>query len=377
MNIRGVEYEDEIEEIREDEIITGSEPEDVEVEYDSRQRDMFNGFSEDLYGNNWFILTTNEAGPGGTKGKARSICGILEEVPDLNFSTQVVNGPQQFMVEAMQSFLGRRGDSSNILSTLSGKFGFYAKMANSMGANMNVQLDGNYTKRISNTKDFQKDGFKLKFKTWKYPEHLFDPSCIPSSQKEVIDYLSKYATVYTRPSIFGTIDHVVDQSVAVVGSIAPVGKKILGGAVGGAMDAVGAGIGSMMGSEAKSFYDWATESQFGKGFLKEKQAPKSPEELIKSLGEGIDDSLVRSWNDKQRITHGQEKFNESLHRLDILRAGILDTYLIVGVSDWSYTLEQDTLGETMDVSIDVKIDQRMSRDRLKLYGERENIFGKA
>jgi len=369
---------DDIEEVREDEAVAFQAPEDVVVEYSARQRDMFNGFSEDLYGNNWFILTTNEAGPQGTTGKARSICGILEEVPDLSFNTDVVDGPQKFMVDAMQSFLGRRSSgNSNLLSAVTGKFGFYSKLANSMGANLNVQLAGNYTKRISNTKDFQKDGFKLKFKTWKYPEQLFDPSCIPSSQKEVIDYLSKYATVYTRPSIFGTLDKAVDQTMAAFGTLAPVGKKLLFGAVGGAVDAIGTGIGATFGTEAKAYYDWAAREQLGREFTANNQAPKSPEELIKAMGDTVDSVLVRSWNDKQRITHGQEKFNESLHRLDILRAGILDTYLIVGVSNWSYTLEQETLGESMEVTIDVKLDQRMSRDRLKLYGEREDIFGKS
>jgi hypothetical protein len=117
---------------------------------------------------------------------------------------------------------------------------------------------------------------------------------------------------------------------------------------------------------------------------KKEESPSISEELannweaIKNFGNGIvdfaDQLLVRRWSDKQRITYGKEKFNQSLHRLDILRAGVLDTYLIVAIKDWSWQLDQNALGEKMKVTINCSIDQRMNQNRLRLYSERP-MFG--
>ena len=43
----------------------------TDVKFSQTQKNMYNGFSEDLYGNNWFILTTNDIGKGGF-GNGRS-----------------------------------------------------------------------------------------------------------------------------------------------------------------------------------------------------------------------------------------------------------------------------------------------------------------
>jgi hypothetical protein len=93
--------------------------------------------------------------------------------------------------------------------------------------------------------------------------------------------------------------------------------------------------------------------------------------FVDALAGAADTLLVRNWSDKQRITMGRTKFNESLHRLDILRAGILDTYFIVSIQDWSCELQQDSLGEKMKVSIKCTLDQRIPQSRLHLHNVKE------
>ena len=308
----------------------------IEIDYSDKQKSMFNGFSESLYGNNWFILTTNEAGIGNTTGKSSSICGILDNIPSLEFNTDVIDGPQELFLSKVQDFI-------------TGKKSVPGSIGTALGANLNLQLAGNFSKRIADNKSFQKNGISLKFTAWKRPSELFDRECLPSSQSEVINYLSKYATVYTYPNLNDVLDQAVEQGLSAAGTVIPLANQIVNST--GKM---------LLGGNEKS----NETSNLINGLSKFSDA----------LGETVDNAIVRSWSDKQRITHGQEKFNESLHRLDILRAGVLDSYLIVGVKNWSYTLEQESLGEKMSIVIDCEIDQRMNRSRLHLYNERDDIF---
>ena len=309
-----------------------------EIKYSDSQKRMFNGFSTNLYGNNWFVLSTNEG------GKTSAICGILEELPELEFSTTVADGPQETLTKKITDTFGVT-DRSSLASTI----------GSAIGANLNKQLGGNYTKRVYTSKEFQSNGFELRFTAWKRPDELFDSICLPSSQKEVVNYLSKFATVHTMTSFVDLIDGNVEQAIAGLGSVAPII------------------------TQAK---DEAGKIMFGSGSNKD----IGPEAggLIDTIGTFLDatatfadEVLVRGWNDRQRITNGAEKFNESLHRLDVLRNGVLDSYLIVAVENWNYQLDQKTLGEKMEFSIKCKIDQRMNSGRLKLYNENSDnkIFG--
>ena len=298
-----------------------------EIAFTASQNAMFNGFSENLYGNNWFVLTTNDG------GKSTSICGILDKIPTLSFRTETAEGPQKSLTDLLQNTFTGRGSIANALG-------------GAVGANLNVQLSGNYTKKVYTAKDFQSDGFELTFDAWKRPLELFDPSCPPSSQKAVIDYLTKYATVETVDKFTNLIDRSVDQAMTGLGSIVPIGKKALedGGRI-----MFG---GSEKEKEESSFLD-------------------TIEDFANAVTTVADEVLVRGWNDKQRMTYGRTKFNEPLHRLDVLRAGVLDTYFIVGVENWSYELDQNTLGEKMNFTIKCKIDQRMNSSRLHLYSDRK------
>ena len=293
---------------------------------------MFNGFSTNLYGNNWFVLSTNEG------GKTSAICGILEELPELEFSTKVVDGPQTTLTSLITSTFG-----------ITGRESLAASVGAAIGANLNKQLGGNYTKRVYESKEFQGEGFDLKFTAWKNPRALFDEICLPSDQKSVVSYLSKFATVHTTDSLHGLLDGNVDQAITGIGSMAPI---LL---------------------EAK---DEAGKIMFGNNAEVEKVEETGLLDKLSifadAVAEAADTILVRGWNDRQRITNGAEKFNESLHRLDVLRNGVLDTYFIVAVENWSYTVDQDSLGEKMEVSIKCKIDQRINSSRLKLYDENKD-----
>ena len=291
---------------------------------------LFKGFSENLYGNNWFVLSNNE------NGKATAIAGVLENIPTLNFSTTLEPGPAVKAVDLVKKYTGR----GSILATVGA----------ATGANLNPQISGNFTKAIPISKEFQGKGIEVKFSVWKNPRAIFDDVCPPSNIMEVISYLTKFAAVDTKEDANELIDGFIDQVSAGITTLADIpGKAIESGK-------------KMINSRKEGRKD----EDIGAG------------EHLKILGEGIattiDNTFVRGWNDKQRITHGKTKFNECLHRLDILRAGVLDTYLIVAIENWSYKIDQSSLGEKMEVSITFKIDQRMSQNRLKLYCERP-MFG--
>ena len=291
---------------------------------------LFKGFSENLYGNNWFVLSNNE------NGKATAIAGVLENIPTLNFSTTLEPGPAVKAVDLVKKYTGRGSILANIGSAT--------------GANLNQQISGNFTKAIPISKEFQGKGIEVKFTVWKNPRAIFDDVCAPSNISEVISYLTNFAAVDTKEDVNDLIESFVDQAAAGITSLANIPAK-------------------------------AIES--GKKMIDSQKEGRKDEDIgfgehLKIIGEGIatiaDNTFVRGWNDKQRITHGKTKFNECLHRLDILRAGILDTYLIVAIEKWSYKIDQTSLGEKMEVSITFKIDQRMSQKRLKLYCERP-MFG--
>jgi hypothetical protein len=291
---------------------------------------LFKGFSENLYGNNWFVLSNNE------NGKATAIAGVLENIPTLSFSTTLEPGPAVKAVDLVKKYTGR----GSILATVGA----------ATGANLNPQISGNFTKAIPISKEFQGKGIEVKFKVWKNPRAIFDDVCPPSNIKEVISYLTKFAAVDTKEDANELIDGFIDQVSAGITTLADIpGKAIESG---------------------KKMINSRKDGR--------KDEDIRPGEHLKILGEGIattiDNTFVRGWNDKQRITHGKTKFNECLHRLDILRAGVLDTYLIVAIENWSYKIDQSSLGEKMEVSITFKIDQRMSQNRLKLYCERP-MFG--
>ena len=307
----------------------------IELSFDANQRNMLQGFSEDLYGNNWFVLTSND-GEGLTRTESKSICGILTEVPTLSFSTTVANGPQAVVTDLIQGLLLNRE-------------GIAGAAGAAVGANISPQLGGGYTKTMVAGKGFQEDGFDLEFIAWKNPKEIFDPMCAPSNQQEVLEYLADFATVETNNSVSGLLDQAVDQAMAGLGSVVP----ILMEAADGATKAVHGG----------STND--KEADTDTGFL------DKIEEFATKATSFADTMLVRRWSDKQRITFGRTKFNESLHRLDILRAGILDTYLIVAIESWSCELMQDSLGQKMKVSIKCKPDQRMERKRLHLFNVEE------
>lgn len=298
-----------------------------DIEFTKEQKKMFNGFSENLYGNNWFVLSTVDEG----SKRPHMICGVLEEIPKLSFETELVAGPQKAVIDVLKNTFSITGRDSLINS-----------VGNALGANLNKQLAGNYTKRVYQDKSFQKDGFDLKFSVWKHPEEIFDGVCLPSNQKEIISYLANYATVETAASLVDVIDHTVDQAMTGIGSLYPVAKE-----------AIENGRQVIMGE--------GDDEHRADGLL----------ESLSTFGETIaktaDTLLIRGWSDNQRMTYGKTKFNESLHRLDILRAGVLDTYFIVAVNSWSYELDQDTLGEKMTVNLKLKLDQRIPADRLLIY----------
>lgn len=305
------------------------------VSFSDSQKRMFQGFSEDLYGNNWFVLTTNDGTDGRGTQSSKSICGILDTIPELTFSTDVIEGPQKVVTDLAKKLLLDRDSVPGAIGA-------------ALGANINPQLGGGYTKQILESKDFQKGGFDLEFTAWRAPKEIFDPDFAPSSQQEVLSYLSDNAVVETSDAVTGLLDKGVGQMMAGLGSIVPValetaseaGKLILGG------------NDSDLASQTSGFVD-----KMGN--------------FVDAIAGAADTLLVRNWSDKQRITMGRTKFNESLHRLDILRAGILDTYFIVAIQDWSCELQQDSLGEKMKVSIKCTLDQRIPQSRLHLHNVKE------
>lgn len=308
-----------------------SAEENIRPTYSEEQKRIFKGFSEELYGNNWFVLSTNDG------NSMHTMCGILDQIPKLNFSTTVSSGPQQVVTDL-------------ISNTLTGRGSLAQSVGSALGANLNVQISGNYTKRVSTEKSFQDGGFSLTFTCWKRPQDLFDPSCIPSSQRAVIDYLGKYATVDTVDQFTSMLDKTVDQAMSAVGSVIPIATEAASRA-----GKILFGDDQDKSRESSDLID--TISKFGE-----------------AVSAGADTVLVRGWNDKQRITIGRKKMNEPLHRLDILRAGVLNTYLIVAVKSWSYELDQSSLGEKMKVTLNCSIDQRMNGTRLRTYKEDKSIF---
>jgi len=303
-----------------------------EVNLSKTQLSMYKGFSEDLYGNNWFVLTTNEG------GASTSICGVLDSVPELSFSTKLSDGPQKTLTDVAQKFLTERDTP-------------IAAVGAAVGANFNVQLAGDFTKKIATGMSFQERGFDLSFDVWKRPEEIFDRSCLPSSMKDVISYLTKYATVKTEADLSALSSTVVNQALAGIGSLIPIAK-----------DVIFSGAESLYGKDWKS--GSADFSQVTSGGFFE-----AAEKFIDVVATEADQTFVRGWSDKQRITIGRDKFNESLHRLDVLRAGVLDSYVIVGIESWDYKIDQSSLGECMKVNLKCKLDQRMTRDRLRLYSD--------
>lgn len=331
--------------------------EDIKIDFGNDIKSMFNGFSENFYGNNWFVLSTNEG------GKASAICGVLSEIPKLNFKTTLKTGPVTALMDQMRAYTGRGGAAGAIGSAT--------------GTNMNLQLAGNYSVRYPMDKGFQPDGFKLEFTAWRDPSRIFEQVCCPSNYASIISYLKNYATVATSSNMSQLIEGMIKSADVGISSIGPVMEsafdsvkaKIQDGTEKFAKDTIRKNV-----PGAKLLMDEdsdKTETQ-DKGFFETLWDP------MKKTGEFIidfaDEVLVRRWSDKQRITYGKEKFNQSLHRLDILRAGILDTYLIVAIKDWSCQLDQSALGEKMKVTINCSIDQRMNQNRLRLYSERA-MFG--
>ena len=332
--------------------------EDIKIDFGKDIKSMFNGFSENFYGNNWFVLSTNEG------GKASAICGVLNEVPRLNFKTTLKAGPITALMDKMRDYTGRGGVAGAVGS--------------STGTNMNIQLAGNYSVRYPMDKGFQPDGFKLEFTAWKEPSKIFDPVCCPSNYASIISYLKNYATVVTSSKMSQMIERMIQSADVGLSTIGPIMEtafettkaKIQDSAEKIAKEAIRKNV-----PGAEYLMDNTNSDQTAtqdKGFFDTLWDP------LKKTGEFItdfaDQMLVRRWSDKQRITYGKEKFNQSLHRLDILRAGVLDTYLIVAIKDWSWQLDQNALGEKMKVTINCSIDQRMNQNRLRLYSERP-MFG--
>lgn len=331
--------------------------EEIKIDFGKDIKAMFNGFSENFYGNNWFVLSTNEG------GKASAICGVLNEIPKISFKTTLKAGPITALMDKMRDYTGRGGVAGAVGSAT--------------GTNMNIQLAGNYSVRYPMDKAFQPDGFKLEFTAWREPSRIFDPVCCPSNCASIISYLKNYATVATSSNMSQLIKSMMDS--------ADVGLSTIGPIMESAFDTVKAKIQDGAEKVAK---DAIRKNVPGAGYLMDEDSDKTTtqdkgffENLwdpIKKTGEFItdfaDQLLVRRWSDKQRITYGKEKFNQSLHRLDILRAGVLDTYLIVAIKDWSWQLDQNALGEKMKVTINCAIDQRMNQNRLRLYSERP-MFG--
>lgn len=310
-----------------------AEPKVPDIEFTRDQQKLFNGFSENLYGNNWFVLSTVDEK---TK-KPKMICGILEDIPKLSFSTKVVDGPQKTITDILKNTF-----------SVTGRDSLTNAVGNALGANLNKQLAGNYTKKIYESKSFQEDGFDLEFTAWKRPREIFDGDCLPSSQKEIISYLGMYGTVETANSFVELLDHNVEQAMTGIGSLYPIGKEAIEN---------GKAVFNGKSDETQSSVDKLVEgiSDFGEAIAKT-----------------ADTLLIRGWSDNQRMTYGKTKFNEALHRLDIMRAGVLNTYFIVAIEKWKYELDQDSLGEKMKVSINCKLDQRIPSKRLVLYSDTVN-----
>jgi hypothetical protein len=323
-----------------------------EIKFSSTQKNMFTGFSENFYGNNWFVPSNNEG------GKTSAICGVLEKIPKLSFKTELVDGPATKMIDKLKS-LTQRGSIANTIGSAT-------------GANVNPQISGDASVRLPMKSSFQSEGFKLEFTCWKKPEAIFDPVCLPSDMQSVIKYLTNFATVETNGKLSDIINKFVEQGKSGLNSIGPI-------------------IGNAVSNVKATINDAAKKNVPGYSFMAGNESSKKPEDgeqtsnedgnwidamaaMGTGLAEFVDSTLVRRWSDKQRITHGKTKFNETLHRLDIMRAGVLDTYLIVAINDWEYQIDQSALGERMKVSISCMIDQRMSRDRLRLYSDR-SMFG--
>lgn len=316
------------------------------IDYSAKQRskiDLYRGFSENLYGNNWFILSTNEGSAAGRANddnlnpKYTSICGILDDIPTLDFSTSISEGPQQTATNFLVKTFSIGSD---------GNGGVLGAVGAATGANLNKQLAGGYTAQMARSEEMSGE-FKLSFKVWKRPTDLFDNTCPPSNQSEVIKYLTDYATVDATNTFLNMVNSNVDQAIAGIGSVLPIAKNAVEQA------------GKVLFGDDKSGKDL--------GFL------ETIETAVDAVVAGGDQLLARGWSDRQRIALGKLKFNESLHRLDILRAGILDSYLIVAITDWSYKLDQDSMGEKMEVQITCKVDQRMRSERLKLYSEEKKL----
>ena len=305
------------------------------VAFSDAQKRMFQGFSEDLYGNNWFVLTTNDGTNGMGNKPSRSICGILTEIPELTFKTEVIEGPQKVVTDLAKKLLLDRDSVPGAVGA-------------ALGANINPQLGGGYTKQMIGSKSFQDDGFDLEFIAWKSPKEIFDPDFAPSSQKEIISYLTDFATVQTSDALTGMLSESVGQVMAGLGSVVPIAMETINEA--GKM--IHGGNGSEKAIQTSGFLDKA-------------------ESFVDTVATVADELLVRNWSDKQRISNGRKKFNESLHRLDILRAGVLDTYFVVAITNWSCELLQDSLGEKMKVSIKCKLDQRITQSRLHLHNVKE------
>lgn len=313
-----------------------------EVKFSQTQKNMFDGFHEDLYGNNWFVLTTNDLGEEGLgdkkNGRSSSICGVLEKIPSLGFKTTLESGPVGTVQKLYSQYLGRGG--------------WVGAIGSATGSNLNKQLGGNYSIRYPISRSFQEEGITLEFECWKNPAEIYDPVCLPSDMKSVISYLTRFATVQTSEQL----------DVLVEGAA----QEVLSGALGIPILIGQAALSAVTGDSKKEVDENGNPIKKGAGdYVKS---------AVETVAKFTDDLVVRKWNDKQRITRGREKFNECLHRLDIMRAGVLDTYLIVAIKNWSYQFDQNALGLMMKVTINCMIDQRMNKNRLKLYSERP-MFG--
>lgn len=311
---------------------------------EERARHYFEGFSENLYGNNWFVLSTNEsllAGHEDTENaelnpKYTTICGILDEVPEIEFKTDIADGPQKTATDFLINIFSISNDGGSLIGAV----------GSALGANLSKQLAGGYTAKMTSNKEMGGD-FELTFTAWKRPTELFDTHCYPSNQKDVINYLTQYATVDATDTFNSLIKENVNQAITGLASVLPIAKTAV--------------------SEAGKVMFGNDDDSENIGFL---DTIDKATDAIAVMG---DEVLARGWSDRQRLTIGKQKFNESLHRLDILRAGVLDTYLIVAITDWSYKLDQDSMGEKMTVKISCKVDQRMSSSRLRLYSENKSL----
>lgn len=264
------------------------------------------------FGNNYFTLSTviGTSSDGGETYVVKKISGVLNSLPALKWEKGLGASMGLSVTNAIADLL----DSS--LLTVIGE---------AVNYNFSIQFTGPITSQIPGIATFQSQGFTLEFDAWDKESIIYTNVAKDSisSYDDVLEYLSKTATIYS-------------------------GKD------------------DKAGREAAIADDKAKKEQKEKDKQKGEDVEKEEEEKgVINIIESIFNRLVGTQYDtNKRMLIANEKLNEPLHTLTLNLNSTLKINVIVAIKNWDFSLEDNSIGHRAKFNIECIPDQRIIADQI-------------